>query len=112
MITSILGKLSSQLSTLTDSGPTGMAGGGGMMDMFGSGVPTFYFQIVVGTYVVQLVYILTIIANGIENGADKLNERFNLGVNMPKSTIMFCTISAVVIFLFNMIAAQILRASG
>jgi hypothetical protein len=112
MITAILGKLSSQLSTLTEGGPAGMAGGGGMMDMFGAGVPTFYFQIVVGLYVVQLVYILTIIANGIENGSDKLNERFNLGINMSKSTIMFCMISAVVMFLFNMIAAQILRTSG
>ncbi|MBW2983481.1 hypothetical protein KY361_00010 [Candidatus Woesearchaeota archaeon] len=113
MITSILGKLGSQLDTLTaDSGPAAAgAAGGGMLDMFGAGIPTFYFQVVVGLYVVQLIYILTIIANGIENGADKLNERFALGVNMVKSTIMFCMISGAVMFLFNLIAANIMSAT-
>lgn len=110
MITTILGKLSSQLGALTDTGPTGASGG--MLDMFGAGIPTFYFQIVVGVYVIQLVYILTIIASGIENGSDKLNEEFSLGKNMIKGTVMFCVISSAVMILFNLIAAQILAASG
>ncbi|MFC1704805.1 hypothetical protein ACFLZ6_00575 [Nanoarchaeota archaeon] len=109
MITAILGKLGPQLESASE----GVQGGGtGMLGMFGAGIPTFYFQIVVGLYVVQLIYILTVIANGIENGADKLNERYNLGINMVKSTIMFCMISGAVMLLFNMIAASIMASSG
>ena len=113
MITAILGKLGSQLDTLTgDSGAAATgAGGGGMLDMFGAGIPTFYFQVVVGLYVVQLIYILTTIANGIENGSDKLNERYTLGINLVKSTLMFCMISGAVMFLFNLIAASILSST-
>ena len=78
--------------------------------MFGDGIPTFYFQIVVGIYVVQIVYILTILSNGIENGADKLSERYFLGQNLVRSTIMYCGVAAVIMILFNIIASQILSA--
>ncbi|MBW2981094.1 hypothetical protein KY360_06785 [Candidatus Woesearchaeota archaeon] len=107
MITTILGKLGPQLKAASE----GTEGTGGMLEMFGAGIPTFYFQIVVGLYVVQLVYILTMIANGIENGSDKLYESYALGANLTKSTIVFCLLSATVMFMFNMIAASILEAT-
>ena len=71
MITAILGRLSNQPQQATAS--AGAEGGTptGFMDMFGNGIPTYYFQIVVGIYVVQITYILTVIANGVENGSDK-----------------------------------------
>ena len=111
MITSILGKLSSQLTTIVsqtgqDSGaPTGILG------LFGDGIPTYYFQIIVGVYVVQITYILTVISNGVENGADKLNERYSLGNNLIRSTILYVIISGAVMILFNVIAGRILTAT-
>jgi hypothetical protein len=72
------------------------------------GKPTFYFQIIVGFYVVQITYILTIIVNGIENGADKLAEDFQIGQNMTRSTVMYCVISTAVMLLFNLIAGNII----
>ncbi len=107
MVSNILGKLGSQLGELTEGSgtPTG-AGLGGLE--FGQGIPTFHFQIIVGIYVVQITYILTILANGIENGADKLNERHEIGKNLIRSTILYCLISAVVMVLFNIITSTIL----
>jgi len=107
MVSNILGKLGSQLGELTEGGgtPTG-AGLGGFE--FGQGIPTFHFQIIVGIYVVQITYILTILANGIENGADKLNERHEIGKNLIRSTLLYCLISAVVMVLFNIITSTIL----
>ena len=107
MVSNILGKLGSQLGELTEGGgtPTG-AGLGGME--FGQGIPTFHFQIIVGIYVVQITYILTILANGIENGADKLNERYEIGKNLIRSTFLYCLISAVVMVMFNIITSTIL----
>ncbi len=107
MISTILTKLSAQLNTFA----SGQQAGGfeGMMGIFGIGIPTFYFQIVVGVYIVQIAYILTLLANGIENGADKLGERYLLGKNLIKSTLLYCFISGVVILLFNYFAGTIMQ---
>jgi hypothetical protein len=107
MVTTILGKLGSQMTQMTRD--TGQVGGFG--SLFGTGIPTFHFQIIVGLYVVQIVYVLTILTNGIENGSDKLNERYLQGVNLVKSTLLYVIISAVVIVIFNSIAGQILTST-
>ncbi|PIN86584.1 hypothetical protein COV19_03635 [Candidatus Woesearchaeota archaeon CG10_big_fil_rev_8_21_14_0_10_44_13] len=110
MITTILGKLTQQLKAVT-SGTDGIEGAGGGFDlisMFGDGIPSFHFQIIVGFYVVQIVYILTILANGIEDGADKLKERYELGKNMINSTTSYCTVALIVMMLFNIVAGTIL----
>lgn len=109
MITSILGKLGGQMKTLSQAEGAGRVGG--MAGLFGDGIPTYQFQLVVGIYVVQLCYILTIIANGIENGADKLNERYTMGQNMINSTLMYCLIASVVMIIFNIIASRIMGAT-
>jgi len=113
MVTTILSKLGQQLAEVTsDLGSDSSAGGvDGLLTLFGDGIPTYQFQIIVGLYVVQIVYILTIMANGIENGADNLNEEFLLGQNLVRSTILYCTIALIVIIVFNLIAGEILTSS-
>jgi len=107
MVTEILGKLGGQLTKI--SSQSAAAGGGmGLTTLFGDGLPTFYFQMIVGIYVMQITYILTIITNGIENGEDKLNERYLLGKNMRSSAIRYVLTSAIVMLLFNIIAANII----
>jgi hypothetical protein len=111
MITTILGSLDSQMDSLSgaaDASAGGMAGAGSLLSMFSAGVPTFFFQAIVGIYVVQIVYILTIISNGILNGSDKLNEKYELSKNMIKSITLYCFIGGVVILIFNLIAGSIL----
>ena len=112
MITKILGSLSITIGKVSQQ-DTGMAGGGvpaaGLLEIFGSGgIPTYFFQIVVGMYVVQLAYILTILVNGIENGVDELGEEDMLGTNMIASTALYCFLSLVVILIFSLIAGRIL----
>ena len=107
MVTEILGKLGTQLQQITND----TAEQAGLVSMFGDGIPAFHFQIIVGLYIVQITYILTILVNGIENGADKLNENYSLGNNLIRSTILYCFISLAVILLFNIIASQILVTS-
>jgi len=109
MISTILGKLSKQMTKIQE-GSASAAGGAptGLADMFGDGIPTFYFQLIVGAYVVQIAYILTILTNGIENGSDKLGEKYSLGVNMTKATITYCFLAGLVMIAFNMVAGNIL----
>ena len=112
MVTTILSKLSQQLKEVTSTVGTDTASAPeGLLTIFGDGIPTFHFQIIVGIYVVQIVYILTIMANGIENGADTLNEEYLLGQNLIRSTLLYVFIALVVMVLFNMIAGKILMAS-
>jgi hypothetical protein len=111
MVTTILGKLGGQLQMLQTESAAAQAGGTvGLTQLFGDGMPTFHFQIIVGFYVVQIVYILTVLVNGIENGFDKLSEDYEVGTNLTRSTIMYCFISLAVMILFNMIAGNIMGA--
>jgi len=108
MITNIIATLSSQMKSI---GAEAGSGTTGLLQMFGDGLPTYYFQIVVGVYVVEIVYILTILSNGIQNGEDKLNERFLLGRNLIRSTMLYFVVSAFVMVLFNFIATTILAGT-
>jgi hypothetical protein len=106
MISTILTKLSAQLGSFASADSA--SGMGDMLEIFGIGIPTFHFQVVVGIYIVQIVYILTSLSSGIENGADKLGERYALGKNLIHSTLAFCFIAGVVMLLFNLFAQNIM----
>jgi len=110
MVTTILGKLALQMKQLS-AGSEGGVGGAIATGFFGQGVPTYYFQLVVGLYVVQITYILTILANGIENGSDKLNERYLLGNNLIRSTILYTFVAGTIMLIFNFIANKIMATS-
>ena len=71
-------------------------------------IPGYFFQIVVGVYVVQLAYILTVLQNGIENGSDKINEEYLLGKNLIKSFILYAIIAIIVTILFSTMAQGLL----
>jgi len=111
MITAILTRLSTQIEVLTQEGGAISGAPMDLANIFGTGIPSFYFQIVVGLYVVEIIIILTIMANGIQNGSDKLNEKYQLGTNLISSTILYCFIAGFVIILFNVIAASIMGSA-
>jgi hypothetical protein len=108
MISGIIGKLGNNLRGVAGDEAGSLGPAGDMVNMFGEGVPTFYFQIIVGVYVVQIIYILTIIVNGIENGSDALNERYQLGVNLIKSTLTYILVALAITLIFNLISGTIM----
>jgi hypothetical protein len=108
MITQILGFLSMRLSDLSSEAGEANISGAGLLSMFGTGISTYYFQIVVGLYVVQITFILSILINGIENGSDKLSERYIIGNNLLKTTVTYILVSLFVTMLFTLVAGSIL----
>ncbi len=110
MIVNILGRLGENIAQISSSAEAGDVPLGGIGDIFGQGIPTYYFQIIVGIYVIQIVYILTILTNGIENGADRLGEESSLGKNMIRSSIIYTVISFLVMVTLNSIASVIMNA--
>jgi hypothetical protein len=108
MITGIIGNLSDNMKILTEGlGPeaAGQSGVGFSPDFFGIGIPTFYFQVIVGVYVIQIIYIMTVLVNGIRNGSDSLAERYMLGNNLMNSSVLYFLIALIVMLLFNIIAS-------
>lgn len=110
MISTILTKLSAQLTCFTNRGQE-VGNFGDLLTIFGLGAPTYYFQIVVGIYIVQIIYILTSLSSGIENGADPLGERYALGRYLIRSTVAYCIIAAIVMVLFNFFATTIMSST-
>ncbi|MFT4311727.1 MAG: hypothetical protein ACMXYF_00680 [Candidatus Woesearchaeota archaeon] len=113
MITSILRELKNQLEGVDGAGdPAAGAVGGGLnfLDMFGEGIPAFYFQIIIGIYVVQVVFLLSVLINSIQNGIDPVNEKYMLGKNLIASTSLYIGLSLVVIIIFNIVATSILTS--
>lgn len=110
MVGTIIGKLSRMLGNLEAGSDLG--GAGNIISQMGDGIPTFYFQIIVGLYVIEIVYILTILSNSIENGVDKVNEQYELGKNLIYSTTLYCGVALIVMIIFNLVAVQIMEQVG
>jgi len=106
MITQILGTLSQRLAILQSQADS--TANAGILEFFGLGVPTYFFQIIVGLYVVQIVFILSMMVNGIQNGADKLNERYVMGNYLVKSSVTYVIVALIIMLLFNIIAGSII----
>ncbi len=107
LITTILNKLSTQITKLSEDTAAGGAQGAGLLQMFKDSIPTYYFQFVVGIYIVQITYLLTTMLNTIQSGYDPLEEKHLLGLNFYKSGLLYCMIALAVIMLFNIIATTV-----
>ena len=111
MIVTILGKLSAQLTqtSQTQIGDTGFGGIGAVAGLFEikNIIPSYYLQLIVGLYVVEIGMILTVLANGIENGADILNEQYSLGKNLYKSAIIYTIVATFITIIFSLLAINI-----
>jgi len=103
-----------QQYAVNESAGAGFGGGfAGMLTLFKieEMIPPYYFQLVVGVYVVEIIFVLTILANGIENGIDKLNEKYLLGKNLLRSTLMYVLLAGITIVIFNLLAWGILKGA-
>jgi len=72
-------------------------------------IPTYYFQIVVGVFLIELTLILTIIQNGIENGDDKIMEQHLLGKNLFRSALIYILIAGIVSVIFTLLSGSIMQ---
>jgi len=111
MITGILGRLQGHIGQLSQEVSAGGAGGVGVMQLFGAGVPTYFFQIVVGIYVVQIVIILIMMSNQIQNGPDKVLEDYRVGKELMGAILLYGIISIAVMLAFNLIANIIMSST-
>jgi hypothetical protein len=110
MITAIISNLGGALGDTASGGDDAvLAGASNIANIFPVEkiIPPYFLQIIVGIYVVEMIMVLSILANGIENGVDKLNEEYMLGKNLYRGTMLYLLIAGITIFAFNMLALAV-----
>ena len=75
-------------------------------------IPPFYFQLVVGLYLVQITYILTVLANGVENGVDELNKENSLGRNLYKSIVFYILVTLITTIILTFMASRVMTTTA
>ena len=106
---SILRSLGQQLGGL-EAGTAGDAAiGTGLVDIFQiqDMMSPFAFQLIVGIYVLQIGFILSVLLSGITYGKDTIEENLEKGINLILGTIIYVIVASVTIFLFNQLASPI-----
>ena len=56
---------------------------------------------------IEVVFILTILANGIDTGVDKLKEEDSLAKNLYKSAMFYIILAGLTMIVFNFLAVTI-----
>ena len=89
MIASILGKLN--LSDLASEGAIGVGSLSTVLEIFNmsSMLPAYYLQIIVGIYLIQVIFILTGTLVSINSGEDKLEKMYTTGRNFKRGMILY-----------------------
>ncbi len=88
MITSILSKL--DLGDLSGGG-TGLGALGGLDQIFDviNMIPPYFLQIIIGVYIIQIIFILTGTLVTIDSGEDKLEKTSKTGQNLKKGIVLY-----------------------
>lgn len=72
-------------------------------------IPGYYFQIVIGVYIVEIIYILSVLLSGIENGPDKIGKENLIGKNMFSGTLLYVIVAFLFIIVFNALVVVIMQ---
>ena len=112
MMTNVLLKLGETLSKQAGSaeGVNFMGLSPNVIGLFklDSVISPYFFQAVIGIYVVQIIIILTILSVRIKNGEDTLSVENELGKNLIRSTMLYFIVSLIGILIFKTLAGTII----
>jgi len=94
MITTILGALSAMFEQGGAGGIEEVAGAGGLQGILSifditQMMPTYWLQIIVGIYLIEIVFILTSTLVTIKSGQDKLQATSEIGKNLKISILLY-----------------------
>lgn len=109
MIASILNKI-----VIPSSGDlAGLGGYGGILDIFSrvDMVPPYFLQIIVGVYLVQIVFILTSTLVAVDSGEDKLKKTNQIGKNLVKGITLYFVTALVSILALFILASIVLSGT-
>ncbi len=91
------------------SGSAGLSSLTGILDVVNIKdiIPGYQFQIVVGLFVVEMAIILSILSSGIDNGIDRVEQRYTIAKSLFVSTSLYFVITFVAILIFSILACGV-----
>lgn len=106
MVVTIINKLGEQFATLETQGESTLGGIGSLVSVLNikDVIPSYYFQLIVGIYVIQLTIILTLLSTRIERGYDQTTAHYRLSKNLLTAGLLYVTVSFVGIIIFTLLA--------
>ena len=112
MITSILSKV--DLANIAQGGDTGMGNLNTILSIFDmvKMIPPYYLQIIIGIYLVQIIFILTRTLVTIESGEDKLERANKTGINLKRGIALYFLTSLISTFVLFVLSAVVLGNLG
>ncbi len=95
MITSILDKLN--LSSLGQAQAAGISNLQGLLNIFDitKMIPPYYLQLIIGIYIIQIIFILTSTLVTIDSGENKLERTYNTGKNFVRGVTLYFIVALV-----------------
>ncbi len=116
MITTILGSLSAMFNS-GDFGGEGLAAAGGLQNILGifqieKMLPTYWLQLAVGIYLIEIVFILTSTLVTIKSGRDPLQQTSENGKNLRTSILLYFVVALVSIIGLTLLGAVALAGLG
>lgn len=109
MITTILGALNAMFSSGEFSADALSAAGGvgGILAIFDvtKMIPTYWLQLVVGIYLIEIVFILTSALVTIKSGRDPLQATSETGINMKRAILLYLVVAGVSILGLTLIGS-------
>ena len=114
LITKVLTNLSGQLATIeggaSETGQMGLGGNLGGLFNVESALPPYVLQLMVGIYIIQVVFLLSFALSGIINGPGKINFQWMFSQNILKSTLLYCGLTLVGTIIFSSMATLVTAA--
>ena len=111
LITKVLTNLSGQLATIeggaSETGQMGLGGNLGGLFNVESALPPYVLQLMVGIYIIQVVFLLSFTISGIVNGPGKINFEWMLSQNVLKSTLIYCGLTLIGTMIFSSMATLV-----
>ncbi len=113
MIVSIVNKLGEQFAGVAVEGAEGLGAVANLANFIKvtDVIPSFHFQLVVGLYLIEITFILTILSNGIEKGVDKISREYDLSKNLFYSSVLYVIIALIGIVIFSILAGGLVTIS-
>jgi hypothetical protein len=106
MITTILNKLELMLSMQGTESIAGIETAAQLTSMFNitTMIPPYFLQIIVGIYIIEIIFILTRTLVRVESGVDALSEKAQVARNLKFGMLLYILVAAVAITALSLLA--------
>lgn len=114
MITTILGNLSTMFEAGDSTGISAVGNVEGILSIFDvtTMIPTYWLQVVIGIYLIEVVFILTSTLVTIKAGRDPLQQTAETGKNLRKAILLYSVVATMAILGLTLIGSVALAGIG